>query len=61
MITTDSIHTEEIVLGADGLPVGAKPVSQHHQLTPAEVLRWLPKDATPAQQDSAIQAHIRPS
>ena len=46
MITTDSIHTEEIVLGADGLPVGAKPVSQHHQLTPAEVLRWLPKDAT---------------
>ena len=61
MITTDSIHTEEIVLGADGLPVGAKPVSQHHQLTPAEVLRWLPEDATPAQQDSAIQAHIRPS
>ena len=61
MITTDSIHTEEIVLGADGLPFGAKPVSQHHQLTPAEVLRWLPEDATPAQQDSAIQAHIRPS
>lgn len=61
MITTDSIHTEEIVLGADGLPVGAKPVSQHHQLTPAQVLKWLPKDATPAQQDSAIQAHIRPS
>ena len=44
MITTDSIHTEEIVLGADGLPVGAKPVSQHHQLTPAEVLRWLPNN-----------------
>ena len=26
--------------------------------TPAEVLSWLPKNATPAQQDSAIQAHI---
>ncbi|WP_278790716.1 DUF4271 domain-containing protein [Leyella stercorea] len=61
MITTDSIHTEEIVLGADGLPVGAQPVRKHWQPTPAEVLSWLPKNATPAQQDSAIQAHIRPS
>ena len=61
MITTDSIHTEEIVLGADGLPVAAQPVRKHWQPTPAEVLSWLPKNATPAQQDSAIQAHIRPS
>ena len=61
MTTTDSIHTEEIVLGADGLPVGAQPVRKHWQPTPAEVLSWLPKNATPAQQDSAIQAHIRPS
>lgn len=29
-------------------------------LTPAQVLSWLPKDATPAQQDSAIQAHFKP-
>ena len=34
---------------------------QHHQLTPAQVLSWLPKNATPEQQDSAIQAHIKPS
>lgn len=32
-----------------------------HELTPAEVLSWLPKDATPAQQDSAIQQHIKVS
>jgi hypothetical protein len=30
-------------------------------LTPAQVLSWLPRDATPAQQDSAIQAHFKPS
>ncbi len=39
--------------------------SQHtphtsHELQPWEVLRWLPKNATPAQQDSAIRAHIKP-
>lgn len=61
MFTTDSIHVEEIVLGEDGMPIAAQPVRVHRQPTPAEVLRWLPKDATPAQQDSAIQAHIRPS
>ena len=27
-------------------------------LTPKEVLSWLPYDATPEQQDSAIQAHF---
>lgn len=31
------------------------------QLTPKEVLSWLPKNATPAQQDSMIRAHIKPS
>lgn len=30
------------------------------QLTPKEILSWLPANATPAQQDSAIQAHIKP-
>ncbi|MBQ8065149.1 MAG: DUF4271 domain-containing protein [Prevotella sp.] len=34
---------------------------KHVTLTPAIVLRWLPRDATPAQQDSAIQAHFKPS
>ena len=31
------------------------------QLTPKEILSWLPANATPAQQDSAIQAHFKPS
>lgn len=57
----DSIHVEEIVLGADGMPISAQPRHEHRQPTPAEVLSWLPKNATPAQQDSAIQANIRPS
>lgn len=37
--------------------------ARHHtgQPTPHEVLSWLPKDATPEQQDSAIQKHIKPS
>ena len=56
----DSIHVEEIVLGEDGLPVHAQP-RQHHQPTPAQVLSWLPPGATPEQQDSAIQANIKPS
>ena len=37
-------------------------VAQHHvKLTPKMVLSWLPRNATPAQQDSAIQAHFKPS
>lgn len=52
----DSIITEEIFLEDD-----ATPQQRHVPLTPAKVLSWLPADATPAQQDSAIQAHIKPS
>ena len=33
----------------------------HSQPTPSQVIGWLPKDATPAQMDSAIQRHIKPS
>lgn len=44
---------EEIVAGNKGT-TGKK-------LTPKEILSWLPADATPAQQDSAIQRHIKPS
>lgn len=58
----DSIRTEEIILGEDGLPVAARTMQQqHHQPTPAQVLKWLPDNATPEQQDSAIQANIKPS
>ena len=33
----------------------------HTPITPAMVISWLPRDATPAQQDSAVQAHFKPS
>ena len=60
---SDSIQTEEIMLGEDGMPVGSprQARQQHHDPTPAQVLKWLPDDATPEQQDSAIQANIKPS
>lgn len=32
-----------------------------HKLTVSKVLSWLPDDATPAQQDSAVRANIKPS
>lgn len=61
-LASDSIHSEEIVLGEDGQPASAvRQQRQHYQPTPAQVLSWLPKSATPEQQDSAIQAHIKPS
>lgn len=34
---------------------------QSRELTPSQVLKWLPKGATPAQQDSMVRAHIKPS
>lgn len=33
---------------------------RHGPLTPAKVIGWLPADATPAQQDSMVQAHFKP-
>ncbi len=51
----DSIRQGNV--GVQGDSVAPK----HTPLTPAKVLSWLPRDATPAQQDSAIQAHFKPS
>ena len=54
----DSIQTEA-ALEAESQP---QVLRQHSsQPTPKEVLSWLPKNATPAQQDSMIRAHIKPS
>ena len=55
----DSLTTTHPVATGDSgqVTTSAKP----HVLTPKEVLSWLPKDATPAQQDSAIQRHIKAS
>ena len=50
-----SAHTTAAVDDSGQVNVSAQP----HVLTPKEVLSWLPKDATPAQQDSAIQRHIK--
>ena len=54
----DSILTEP-VLEAENQQQVLK--QQGSQLTPKQVLSWLPKNATPAQQDSMIRAHIKPS
>ena len=57
MLRTDSITTETLttIVGNDSTnQTYARPQ------TPYQVLRLLPKDATPAQQDSAIQAWFQP-
>ena len=57
MLLQDSIHTEAIV--APELPDLTEHTPTRPQ-TPYQVLRLLPEDATPAQQDSAIQAWFQP-
>ena len=56
VLQADSIQTETAEV--EGLQKSVKHTSQ---LTPRQVLSWLPKNATPAQQDSMIRAHIKPS
>lgn len=53
---TDTITLDE---GHDGAVV--QPLTRHREPTVAEILRRLPADATPEQQDSAVQAAIKPS
>ena len=55
MLQTDSITTEQAGDGAQSIHPTA-----HRQPTPAQVLSWLPRNATPEQQDSAIQANFEP-
>ena len=53
---------QESVFEQEGGGVQGDTVVHHHTvLTPKMVLSWLPRSATPAQQDSAIQAHFQPS
>ncbi|MBP3776458.1 MAG: DUF4271 domain-containing protein [Prevotella sp.] len=56
MLQQDSIVSQQSVV-----PESDSVVVQHRPLTPAQVLSWLPRDATPAQQDSAIQSRFKPS
>lgn len=55
MIQQDSIAHETIAVQGDSA------VPQHKPLTPAMVISWLPRNATPAQQDSAIQSRFKAS
>ena len=49
---------DSIVLN-NGVEMQGDTVSpKHTSITPAVVLSWLPRNATPSQQDSAIQAHF---
>ena len=57
MFRTDSIYTEPIVPSDTNDTIEHQPAKPQ---TPYQVLRLLPKDATPAQQDSAIQAWFQP-
>lgn len=52
--------TTEILTTEETPSVVSKPVQMPKKLTPYQVLRQLPADATPAQQDSAIQANFHP-
>ncbi len=55
---SDSINSELTSLEEDA---PQEMVRQGGQLTPKVVLSWLPRNATPAQQDSMVRAHIQPS
>jgi hypothetical protein len=55
LLQQDSIaNVSTVISGSDSAVV------KHHPLTPAQVLSWLPRNATPAQQDSAIQSRFHP-
>lgn len=54
MLQTDSISNAYTEAGEGEVVV------KHYQPTPAQIVSWLPKTATEAQKDSAIQKFIRP-
>mgnify|MGYP002622872100 CR=1 FL=1 len=55
------LQQDSIAQPSAAVQEGDSVVVQHRPLTPAQVLSWLPRDATPAQQDSAIQSRFKPS
>ena len=54
------LQQDSIIAGGNGVAGDSLSVS-HTVVTPAMVLSWLPRNASPAQQDSAIQAYFKPS
>ena len=55
-----ALQQDNITL-TDGSMMGDSVAPKHTPITPGVVISWLPRDATPAQQDSAVQAHFKPS
>ena len=51
----DTLQVNTASVATDSTATAVRP----HEITPKEVLSWLPKTATPAQQDSAIQRHVK--
>ncbi len=65
LMQQDSLHQAQPVVDVteqqtaeEGSSLVAQPRQKAKQLTPYQVLKQLPADATPAQQDSAIQANF---
>ena len=54
-----TLQQDSIASSSVGMP-GDSVVAKHTPITPAMVLSWLPRNATPAQQDSAIQSRFHP-
>ena len=54
-------QADSVIIEAPEAEMAQEPLKYKKELTPKEVLKWLPTNATPAQQDSMIQAHIKPS
>lgn len=57
LLPQDTIASQQFAVGSSTDSTVQKPARPQ---TPYQVLRMLPKDATPAQQDSAIQAWFQP-
>lgn len=55
------MQQDSIALQSTGIPGTDSVIAKPKPLTPAQVLGWLPHNATPAQQDSAIQSRFKPS
>lgn len=53
------MRQDSLIIDQAAQALDSQQVVKPHKLTPAEVISWMPKDATPAQLDSAIQAHIK--
>lgn len=59
-MTQDSISLQPMLPVIDDIIIDSGQPAYSYPLTPYQVLRMLPRDATPAQQDSAIQAWFQP-